>query len=151
VRDAVAPHPGSKGELECEDVLKKWELTFEREYTIDSLPRRHFDFMFIYNQGKYLLEFDGIQHFQQQEYFSDTEEKLKKRQQRDLQKSRHALANGYYLIRIEHTKLFHIEAYLHQALLALKGKFKAYYSNTEMYNYLLAELSPPTIQFLLQV
>lgn len=135
----------SKGELKCEEVLNKLQIPFVTEYSFPDLPRRYFDFKFELNGKKYLLEYDGIQHFQQQEFFNDSEEKIKKRQEHDIEKSRHALAHGYYVIRIEHTQLHKLEAHLKQAMNTLQGKFKAYYSNTGMYEYIIETLKPPNI------
>jgi len=138
----------SKGELKCEEVLNKFQIPFETEYTLPTLHRRYFDFMFELNGKKYLLEFDGVQHFQHQELFDYSEEDLKKRQKHDIQKSKHALKNGYLIIRIDHTQLHEVETHLIYAVNLLKGAFKTYYSTVEMYDYISKELNVPVIQFI---
>lgn len=56
----------SKGELFVSDYLERNQIEFEREYKFDDCRDKiplPFDFMFLKNGKKCLIEFDGVQHF----------------------------------------------------------------------------------------
>lgn len=98
----------SGGELKIEKILKENSIFFETEKSFDSCifedtkyPAR-FDF---YVNQKYLIEFDGIQHFQETNFFSQN---LSFYQRHDQYKNQWCKDNNIPLIRIPYTHLKNI-------------------------------------------
>ena len=64
----------SKGEIKIENILKKNNINYKPQYTFPDLKNKNllcFDFGIIDNQGKlkYLIEFNGEQHYKIMKYF----------------------------------------------------------------------------------
>jgi len=127
----------SKGELSCQKALKKLNIAYELEISLESLPKKRYDFSFMYNDTKYLLEFDGCQHFEYNDFFHRSEEAFKEKRAIDVLKTQHALQNGCSLIRIDYLSVDDVEQHLEQAL---RSKDKVYYSDPEMYTYISSKL-----------
>lgn len=132
----------SKGERAITNLLTQANIPFEREVVLASLPRKRFDFRFHYNNRAYLLEFDGEQHFTQNDFHHHDEAHFREKQVVDVVKSQHAYQNGYFLIRIDYTQIDNIREHLHRAMLST-GCY--YLSNPEMYAYLFTTTVPSTI------
>lgn len=101
----------STGEMLIENILNKNNINFKKEYTFPSLVsdnnrKLRFDFAILdnNNQLKYLIEFDGEQHYQKVKYFTNQEDGLK----RDKQKNKFCLENNICLIRIPYYELKNI-------------------------------------------
>lgn len=98
----------SKGEevignlLEDADIIYKSQKTFESCRFDDTGALARFDF---YIDEEYLIEFDGIQHFEYKNSGWDTEEHFEKIQKRDEYKNQWCKDNNIPLIRIPYTKL----------------------------------------------
>lgn len=96
----------SKGEEKIASLLKENNIVFEREKTFencifpDSNRKAKFDF-FVSN--KYLIEYDGIQHFQQSGW--STKDRLFYTKNHDNFKNEWCLKNNIKLIRIPYTIL----------------------------------------------
>lgn len=98
----------SKGELKISFLLKEnnIEFTTQKKFTtcyfenIEHLAR--FDF---YIDEKYLIEFDGIQHYQYSGSGWNTEEQFQKTQKRDIYKNQWCRENNIPLIRVPYWKL----------------------------------------------
>lgn len=94
----------SKGSIIIENILKENNIVYEKEKKFHDLvgkrnmPLRYDFFLPEYNR---LIEFDGIQHFQERDIFHDSLEEI---QQRDLIKNNYALQNNIQLIRIPYWK-----------------------------------------------
>lgn len=95
----------STGEAKIKSILQEHNISFEEEKQFDGCinpstgkPLR-FDF---FVEGKYLIEYDGIHHFQEVEYFTN---KLEEYQKRDKIKNDWAKEHGIPLIRIPYTQL----------------------------------------------
>ena len=93
----------SRGEQKIQDILIKNNIFFEREKIFkdcyfERWPSR-FDF---YVNKQYIIEFDGIQHYKDTEFFSWT---LKDNQERDNYKTNWCKENNIPLIRIPYTHL----------------------------------------------
>lgn len=98
----------SKGELKCKESLTNLGIRFNQQKRISSLKRRYYDFIFTYRGEKYILEYDGSQHFIENSYFKL---KLKTIQKRDIIKTKAAILEGYKVIRIDYkVKLDEIES-----------------------------------------
>ena len=94
--------------MKIEKILKENSIFFETEKSFDSCifedtkyPAR-FDF---YVNQKYLIEFDGIQHFQETNFFSQN---LSFYQRHDQYKNQWCKENNIPLIRIPYTHLKNI-------------------------------------------
>ena len=82
----------SRGEIKIEDILKSAGLIFREEYSFNDLvsltgrPLR-FDFAVFDDEGEidFLIEFQGIQHYEPKEKFGGIQG-LKKQQYNDMQK-----------------------------------------------------------------
>ena len=123
----------SKGEKEVKKYLEDHNIQHEREVTLESLPRKRYDFRFVHEEIGYLLEFDGIQHFEQIDYFHREEDSFEEGQRVDRRKTRHALRNGYRLIRIDYTQVDNVPRHIRRALRSEKD---LYLSSPELYSYL---------------
>ena len=111
LRNGISTHCGclsisSKGENEIKNILENNNINFIQEYSfndlIDKEPLR-FDFAILNNDNslKYLIEFDGIQHFKSIEFFGG-QERLESQQKRDKMKNDYCKKNNIKLIRIRY-------------------------------------------------
>ena len=98
----------SKGEEKISKILSENNIVFEKQKTFkkcyfpDTNYLAKFDF-FVNNT--YLIEFDGIQHFQIGSGYYDNNEQFKKLQQRDKYKNQWCKNNNILLIRIPYNHL----------------------------------------------
>jgi hypothetical protein len=101
---------GSAGELKITNILNENNILFEKEKTFPTLrfpdtnALARFDF---YVANKYLIEFDGIQHFEPQRFGNiseeEAEQRFKKQQKHDIIKNNWCKKNNIPLIRIPYT------------------------------------------------
>ena len=95
----------SKGEFKIKKILEEANIPFVQEKTFSNClfeqtnKRARFDF---YVQDKYLIEYDGIQHFKDSS--SKKWETLEERQRRDRYKNQWCKENNIPLIRIPYTQ-----------------------------------------------
>ena len=96
----------SKGEQKIIELLQKNNIAFEHQKTFDNCifsdSGRHAIFDF-YVDNKYLIEYDGEQHFIAHENGWSTTENLLKTQKRDAYKNQWCKENNIPLIRIPYT------------------------------------------------
>lgn len=90
----------SKGENKIIELLNSMNIHFEREKVL--FKKYRFDF---YIDNKYIIEFDGIQHFLQREKW----ESLENIHQRDLEKNKYCFENNIPIIRIPYNKKFDLK------------------------------------------
>ena len=83
----------SKGEKIIEKILKENNVHYEKEKIFSKLGKMRFDF---YVDNKYIIEFDGKQHFNNNGYFESQQEIHK----RDLLKNKYCFDNNILIIRI---------------------------------------------------
>lgn len=93
----------SHGEKLLKHLLEQMEVEFCRQYIIPRLPRKMFDFWFKYQDKEYLIEYDGLQHFQRSPFFHKQEGDFEQLQANDINKASVAIDSGYHLIRIPYT------------------------------------------------
>ena len=110
----------SRGERSISDFLLLNDIDFEREYSFDDckleLPLR-FDFaIFDSNNLKMLIEFDGRQHFEAEDFYGG-EEELKIVKKRDRIKNDYTKNKNIKLLRIPYTEYDNIEEILTTHLL----------------------------------
>ena len=91
----------SRGEEKISQILKENNIEFISEKIFPSLPQKRFDFFVKYS---YLVEFDGIQHFQANGGWN-TNERMQQTQQHDILKNQWCKDNNIPLIRIPYTHL----------------------------------------------
>lgn len=99
----------SKGERKIEKWLIENNFSYEREYKFDDCKDKNFlrfDFCLFINNEKYLIEYDGRQHF----LSSDKKQQiLKEIQKRDKIKNDYCKNNNLKLLRIKYTDYKNIE------------------------------------------
>lgn len=130
----------SNGETNCQEILDKLKIEYKIEYIIPSLSKKRFDLMFNYQNNKYLLEYDGIQHFEFSPFFHKKIENFEEKQKTDILKSQKAIEEGYYLIRIDYSNEKNIEEHITNALNTLNKNNKIYYSDITKYEYIYKTL-----------
>lgn len=87
----------STGELKIKQLLDSNNISYEREKRFKDLSKYRFDF---YVEDKYVIEFDGEQHFNSETGGWNTEEHLKKLQINDAIKNQWCKDNHIPIIRI---------------------------------------------------
>lgn len=97
----------SKGENIIASILNQYKIDYKRQYQHPLLPKFKYDFYFIYNNVHYLLEFDGVQHFEYG-FFHKSEDDFQYKQNVDRMKSYVAIQTGYRMIRIDYTNINNI-------------------------------------------
>ena len=133
----------SKGKLLIEQLLIKYQIAYISQYSHMNLPSLKYDFAFISKGQKYLLEFDGQQHFEHIDEFSPTPEHFLYRQSIDLLKTNFALTSGFRLIRIDYTCIDSVETHFRTALSSLSPDNPYYFSTPALYEYILeGSISP---------
>lgn len=123
----------SIGEREIRAILRDGNLKFSPQYSLPVLPTRRYDFYFEYQNQKYLVEFDGEQHFKFVRKLHHTKRQYLEKQIIDRIKTYAAWTNGFHLIRIDYTQMNQIKDHLMRALSANQP---VYFSTPEMYRYL---------------
>lgn len=127
----------SHGEGLCSQVLTELGLNYQSQFRILTLPRRKFDFFFVHktnlDQRNVLLEFDGQQHFKYTKKFHKSNSHFLRRQGIDRLKTRKAMEEGYYIIRIDYSQ----QKYLREHIIcALQQNKQIYLSDLQKYQYL---------------
>lgn len=130
----------SKGERECSEYLSSLNISYMTEFILENLPKKRFDFRFEYGERRFLLEFDGRQHFEYVDLFYSEEEEFINRQEIDIVKTQKGLEAGYCIIRIDHTQLGNIGKHINAALNSTDLSKSLYVSNPEMYAHILAAI-----------
>jgi len=100
----------SQGEQKIIDILKKYDIIYEKEKTFETCryPETNFLCRFdFYVNNKYLIEFDGEQHFKKSKYNNswNTEQHLKETKMHDEYKNNWCKENNIPLIRIPYNHL----------------------------------------------
>jgi predicted Zn-ribbon and HTH transcriptional regulator len=127
----------SRGEIQCCVSLSNLGLTYDCQYSLESLPRKRYDVFFSINDVRYLIEFDGTQHFEYDNFFHRTVERYEKRRQTDIDKTYHARINGLKLIRIDYSQLNKVSHHINLAIKLLIGSVNVYYSDIHKYLYII--------------
>lgn len=93
----------SKGELKIKQILDSHKIKYKQEYLIREIGNKRFDFAILDNNNKVikLIEFDGIQHYEDTGFSKlNKGESLQKRQESDRIKNEWAAAHNIPLLRI---------------------------------------------------
>ena len=135
----------STGEILIEQILIRRKISYISQYSHRNLPALKYDFAFLYQEKKNLLEFDGQQHFEQIDEFSPTPEHFFYRQSIDLLKTNFALTHDLLLIRIDYTQIDSINQHLTNALSLLTPDNPFYFSTPSLYSYILEGTISPEL------
>ena len=127
----------SKGERAIREYLADYGIDYQQEVEFPWSNRKRYDFVVHHNQRHYIIEYDGIQHFEQIEFFCPDIDEFVKRQQIDIVKTVAALTSGYYVIRICYSDLNDIDILL-ASMLHDEPSHKLIVSDHEMYSWLTA-------------
>lgn len=123
----------SIGERSIRMILKEFNLKFESQFIISLLPTRKYDFYFEYNNNKYLIEFDGLQHFEFVRKYHKTKAKFIESQIIDRIKTYIAWKSGFKIIRIDYMQHENIKSHI---ITALNSNSLVYFSNPILYKYI---------------
>ncbi|CAH6419026.1 Hypothetical protein HVR_LOCUS214 [uncultured virus] len=122
----------SKGEKACMRILEGINIVYKLQFRISSLPSRPFDLYFEYMGHKWLLEFDGRQHFQMIDFFHESMEEFHNNQEIDVVKTKIAVTEGYNVIHIDHTQIKNIKYHVESAF---RLKQLVYFSTPDLYQH----------------
>lgn len=96
----------SIGEYTIRQILITNNINFKTEYKFPDLSNRRFDFaVFNNNMLLYLIEYDGIQHYQYSNTWHKTQENFLQAKKRDEEKNQYCKDNNIPLIRIPYWHL----------------------------------------------
>lgn len=84
----------SKAENKIEQILRKEKIDFVREKTFIDFKKGLYRYDFYLPQLNYIIEFNGIQHYEQIKVFQKTRREFLKRQEHDREKISYCLAKG---------------------------------------------------------
>lgn len=96
----------SHGERTIREILERYSINFIEQYRFDNLKKFPFDFAVFdkQNQVKFVIEFDGSQHYTPVEAWGG-ENNFKRQLERDAEKTKYCKENNIPLIRIPYTQL----------------------------------------------
>lgn len=123
----------SLGEKAVATVLKKLKIKYTREHQIKPGSKYRYDFYFRYGGKDWLLEWDSTIHFKETKRFKRST--LAKRQASDREKTFLAVEEQHILIRLDYTRMKHIEKDLVE-ILESEDKFDISLSNYERYAWI---------------
>ena len=126
----------SNGERVVRLCLEQRNISHRVEATFDWMPKKRYDFNFIHNERNYIIEFDGIQHFQLVEYFHKDEETFHRRQEVDVDKTFNAISKGHYMIRIAYSDIGKVPAIIDACINNPQPEALLYCSDKEQYSWL---------------
>lgn len=134
----------SFGEMCTRLSLNFLNIKFTPQWTDKLLPRKRFDFHFVYNGIQWIIEYDGSQHFEENPFFHRKNCDFEYGQEIDKIKTFVACNSNYKLIRIDHTNRTE-ESVLSHIQRALELDQPIYYSDPEMYTWLSSGLINPEL------
>lgn len=113
----------SKGEEKIISLLKDAKIPFEREKTLPDMKKHgnHLRFDFYLADKKIALEFNGIAHYEQNNFFHKTLQDFQKRQEYDRYKISYCLSHGITIYCIPYWELDN----LHTAADLFNPRFRA--------------------------
>lgn len=97
IKMAVTP---SKGEEFIADLLEKAGIFFIKEKGFSDLRKNMLRFDFYLPQTNTIIEWDGIQHFEQVAFFQKTKKDFLRAKENDRKKNAYCLAKNIHLIRV---------------------------------------------------
>ena len=107
-------------------LLNDHNIAYKYQHEFNDLPNKQFDF---YIDNKYIIEYDGQQHFLYTKYGWSTKDKLIRTHKNDLIKNEYCFANNIPIIRIPYNKDYTFNDLMINStrFLFTKGMEKEYY------------------------
>lgn len=129
----------SKGEMYIISILDKYNIKHAREVILSGQNNKRYDFEL--SNSKILIEYDGRQHFEFNNYFHDDIDDFYYNFEKDVDKTIHAIKSGYILIRIDYNvkTTADLELHLENALRSIQSEYKLYLSS-KLYIDLLSDV-----------
>lgn len=135
----------SHGERNCVIYLKQEGIVFNEQVKLLATGDKLFDFEIDYNDTKFYLEFDGLQHFRYTLFFDKTYEQFLKKQERDIMKTRAAMEVGN-IIRIDYSQIDNVGYHINKALTENRHY---YFSDEILYNHIIEALNLSKLIFII--
>ena len=95
----------SRGEEKIVELLKKANITFQREKIFEDIGSHKYRFDFYLKDLNICIEYDGEQHFQQISYYQKTRTDFLKQKENDRKKNSYCLAHNIPLYRIPYWEM----------------------------------------------
>jgi len=130
----------SHGERKIREYLTEMEIQHDPEAIFNWMPRKRYDFYFLYNGRHYIVEYDGIQHFEHIDFFSPSEDHFNQRRSIDVDKTVAALNQGFFLIRISYNNINEIRDIIDDIINDPNPQSRLSFSDNEMYDCLLNDV-----------
>lgn len=107
----------SLGASICREIIHElMGMNYEDEKVLPNLPRKRYDFALIYKGRRYIIEYDGPQHFKYVPLYHTDENNFLAKQEIDRLKTYMAWFNGYNVIRVSGTDKNHIRDFIMKCL-----------------------------------
>lgn len=137
----------SNGERNIRYTLREFGITFDQEHRIDMIPSRRYDFYFEYKGRKFLIEFDGEQHFQYVRKYHRYKYKFYESQVIDRIKTYAAWNSGMTIIRIDYTQADNVRNHI---IMAVNSPQVVYLSDPHLYGYIInVNITPEELRLFL--
>lgn len=124
----------SIGERNIRAYLKELNIPFNQQYQLPMVPNRKYDFYFEFNGRKFIIEFDGEQHFKFVRKYHKLKSKFFEAQVIDRIKTYAAWNSGITIIRIDHTQVDNVKFHI---LNAINSPNIVYFSDLQLYKYII--------------
>lgn len=123
----------SNGERAIRQILKELNVPFTPQYTLPTSPRRRYDYYFEFNNRRFIVEYDGEQHFSFVRKYHKKKATFIESQIIDRIKTYYAWNSGITIIRIDYTQLNTISNHI---MAGINSGAQVYLSNPELYKYI---------------
>lgn len=130
----------SIGERDIRQFFREYNVPFIPQFRLPMIPSRKYDFYFEWNGRKYLVEFDGEQHFRFVKKYHRVKARFIEAQIIDRVKTWAAWNSSYHLIRIDYIQACYIQ---HHMVMALRVNYAIYFSTPDMYRYITESAVTP--------
>ena len=123
----------SKGERAIREVLKELNVIFVPQYKLPVCHRRRYDYYFEFNNRRFIIEYDGEQHFNFVRRYHRKKCKFVESQIIDRIKTYYAWNSGITIIRIDYTQLDNIRQHI---INGINCGAVVYLSTPQLYKYI---------------
>lgn len=129
----------SIGERTIRTLFRQYNIPFTPQAVSPLLPSRKYDFYFEWEGKRFILEFDGEQHFRYVRKYHKNKAGFYQSQLIDRIKTYIAIVSGCHVIRIDYTQRDNIQQHLNKAV-GLGSQI--YLSTPELYSFLQIPITP---------
>jgi DNA-directed RNA polymerase subunit RPC12/RpoP len=123
----------TRGEQLLSDVLINRNIQVEEQKTFKDLVytrKLKYDAYFIHNNQGHIIEYDGEQHFDKNNYYNTKRISFEELQEKDLMKTQYCVDNNIRLLRISYLHCVNIELLVD---IFLSSEFKCIFSDYDLY------------------